>query len=56
MALMGPPNVLPLSCAAPIERESDCVRPAFKKPTISRPHSGVSYSGVLGGSASRMLK
>jgi hypothetical protein len=44
---------LPLSCAAPIDRESDAVVPAFKMRTISRPHSGVSYSGVLGGSADR---
>jgi len=44
------PNGLPLSCAASIDRESDAVLPAFKMRTISRPRSGVSYSGVLGGS------
>jgi len=42
------PNELPLSCAAPVEQESNWVLPAFKKAPISRPHSGVSYSGVLG--------
>src|SRR5215216_6550742 len=51
-----PANVLPLSCAAPLDRESDCVLPAFKNRTISRPHSGLSYSGRLGGSTDRMPK
>ena len=50
------PNGLPLSCAAPIDRESGGVLPAFKMPTILRPRSGVSYSGVLGGSANRLPK
>ena len=49
------PNALPLSCAASIDRESDDVLPAFKMRTILRPRSGVSYSGVLGGSADRWL-
>ena len=46
---MVPPNGLPLSCAALIDRESYCVLPTVKKGTILRTRSGVSYSGVLGG-------
>ena len=48
---LRPPNALPLSCAAPIDRNHSRVLPAFKKGTISRPHSGVSYSGGLGRTA-----
>ena len=48
-----PPDAqrLPLSCAAWIDRESGDVLPAFKMRAILGPQSGVSYSGLLGGSA-----
>jgi len=42
---------LPLSCAAPIDRDGDRLIPTFKIPTILGPQSGVSYSGLLGGCA-----
>jgi hypothetical protein len=49
MWLMLLPNGLPLSCAAWIDQNHVRVLPTFKKATISRPHSGVSYSGLFGG-------
>ena len=42
------PNGLPLSCAAPIDREGGCLLPAFKNAPILCPRSGVSLSGLLG--------
>jgi hypothetical protein len=42
------PNVLPLSCAALIDRNGVCVIPTCKNAPILGPHSGVSYSGVFG--------
>jgi hypothetical protein len=47
----GPPNGLPLSCAALIDWNDAGAIPAFKKGTISGPRSGVSYSGGLGRTA-----
>ena len=49
LAASRPPNGLPLSCAAPIERNDACVILACKNAPILGPRSGVSYSGLLGG-------
>ena len=49
------PNGLPLSCAAPIDRDDYCVILTFKNGTISGPQSGVSYSGGVGGLAGNAL-
>ena len=46
---------MPLSCAAPIDRDHLHSILTFKKGTISRPHSGVSYSGGLGRTAAMTL-
>jgi len=50
-----PPNGLPLSCAAPIDRDHARVHLALKNAPISRPRSGVSSSGGLGGPARRSV-
>ena len=50
-----PSNGLPLSCAALIDWNGASAIPTFKKGTISRPHSGVSYSGGLGRTAAMTL-